>query len=133
VKRPCDLISLPGRCLESSGRDTKPSIKIPRRILTHLLDAFVDYVHPQLPVMDLEALCGVCSVEVMIDRYGLFLSFAVLATSVAHADDSHITALGHSSPRRASNHYANQAKVEFGRFPLSALNANIPGTNLDGV
>lgn len=95
----------------SSGRDINTSIKIPRRILVHLFDTFIDYVHPQLPVLDLQVLCGVRSVEVMIDRYGLFLSFAILAASVAHIDDSHITVLGHSSQRQASNHYALQAKV----------------------
>lgn len=49
----------------------------------------------------------------MLDRYGPFLSFAVLAASIMHAEDLHVTTLGHESPREASKYYVDQALVGF--------------------
>ena len=83
----------------------------PDAILQELLVCFIDYVHPQLPFMDLQQFCGNVREMVLSGKFSLFVMNAVLAVAFPHLDERAVSESGFQHAREASRVYHSKAEV----------------------
>jgi hypothetical protein len=101
------------------GLRNKEAISLPpESVLNTLLACFVDFVHPQLPFLDLRQLHGDVPAMISAGTFSLFVLHALLATTFPHVDGNILQSLGFSNAREASKCYQTKAVVGITPFRL---------------
>lgn len=107
LRLPSHLSAKDVNSLEDKGVLSLP----PESILYELLARFIDYVHPQLPFLDLAQFRGDVRAKVFSGNFSLFVFHALLATTFPHTDEKVLQALGFDNARDASQCYRIKALV----------------------
>ncbi|KAL1959491.1 hypothetical protein VTO42DRAFT_1936 [Malbranchea cinnamomea] len=118
----------PSRRLSSVVDDENDALLALRDdIWDEILAAFVLYVHPQLPVMDLRSLEGNVRLKARCGGFSRLVLHAIAAAAFPHVDGSIARAAGFACPREASTWYVRRARsiYESGREqnPLNEIQA----------
>lgn len=91
----------------------KGALKLPENTLqTALLRSYFDYVHPFMPILDLERfLRSVATQEGEHDRTSLLLFQAIMFAGTAHVDMDHLRKAGFRTRRQARKTFFQRTRV----------------------
>ncbi|KIW93071.1 uncharacterized protein Z519_05676 [Cladophialophora bantiana CBS 173.52] len=120
--------------IQENRRSRKPPVKLPinsregledewvqflpnEALFNEILARFVDYVHPQLPFMDMKQICGNLRMKALAGGFSLFVLHAMIAAAWPHLEAEFVVAAGFASAKEASNNHVQRATVRES-FPL---------------
>jgi hypothetical protein len=89
----------------------------PEALLNVLLNYFIDFVHPQLPILDIQQLHGNVLQMIRAGTFSLFVLQALIATTFPHVDQKTLRLLGYENAREASICYQAKALVSITLTP----------------
>ncbi len=81
------------------------------RFRTHLLNSYILWVHPHVPVLDLSVFVGSIAANDGINRVSLLLLHSVFLVAIPFVDITHILQEGYSSRKEACNIFYCRVKV----------------------
>jgi hypothetical protein len=85
-------------------------------LLSVVLAAFIDHVHPQMPFIDLTAFKPGLVSSVAGGHFSLFVLQAIIAVAWQYCSEDWVSAAGFSCPLDASRSYLRKAKVLLKHF-----------------